>query len=237
MVRIDHVSLHILEALQQDGRTPVIEIARRVGRGETTVRDRLVSLESAGVVKGYRAVVDPRVLGYSVHAHLRASCEPRPPSEVAKDLLNVPNVVKAHLTTGPKPIRVEVWAKDHQALTELIEKRLAPAGLHGIEIGIEMQSLVENRGPHVRASPIQKQLAAQGGDAGARGPGGSINGGPLTTPTIVTPTVGDAPPEASPAASPGPAAPSPSPGGPAGKVDGSMPLRTNGVRSGGNPSA
>ena len=74
MVRLDRTNLQIIEALEANARLSVCELARELGRGETTIRDRLASLERAGVLRGFRAIVDPASVGYRVHAILRARC-------------------------------------------------------------------------------------------------------------------------------------------------------------------
>ena len=59
-IRIDPMNVRILNILQQDGRATTAEIARRMKRAESTVKERIGLMEEAGVIKGYTAVVDKR---------------------------------------------------------------------------------------------------------------------------------------------------------------------------------
>lgn len=58
--RIDH---RIVDELRVDGRLSINELARRVGLSKTPCQVRLKRLLDSGVIRGFRAVVDPQKLG------------------------------------------------------------------------------------------------------------------------------------------------------------------------------
>ncbi|MFI6512332.1 Lrp/AsnC family transcriptional regulator [Streptosporangium sp. NPDC050855] len=62
-VTLDAIDRDILFHLRQDGRLTNVELARRVGLTPPPCLRRVRRLEEAGVITGYRAVVDHRVLG------------------------------------------------------------------------------------------------------------------------------------------------------------------------------
>lgn len=62
-IRLDRLDREILFQLQQDGRLSNVELARRVGLTPPPCLRRVKRLEDAGVIAGYRAVVDPAALG------------------------------------------------------------------------------------------------------------------------------------------------------------------------------
>lgn len=62
-VGIDALDREILFHLRQDGRLTNVELAKRVGLTPPPCLRRVKRLEAAGVITGYRAVVDPEVLG------------------------------------------------------------------------------------------------------------------------------------------------------------------------------
>lgn len=53
----------ILEVLSVDGRIPITELAARIGLSKSPTQTRLRRLEQAGVIRGYRALLDPIMLG------------------------------------------------------------------------------------------------------------------------------------------------------------------------------
>jgi DNA-binding Lrp family transcriptional regulator len=64
--RLDALDRRILQELQDFGRITNVELARRVGISPPPCLRRLRALEEAGYIKGYRALLDPKLLGYDV---------------------------------------------------------------------------------------------------------------------------------------------------------------------------
>ena len=62
-IRLDRVDREILFQLQLDGRLSNVELARRVGLTPPPCLRRVKRLEDAGVITGYRAVMDPAAVG------------------------------------------------------------------------------------------------------------------------------------------------------------------------------
>jgi DNA-binding Lrp family transcriptional regulator len=64
--RLDAIDRQILKELQDDGRITNVELARRVGISAPPCLRRVRALEQAGYIKGYRALLDEKLLGYEV---------------------------------------------------------------------------------------------------------------------------------------------------------------------------
>src|SRR5262249_7569639 len=64
--RLDAIDRQILKELQEDGRITNVELARRVGISAPPCLRRVRALEQAGYIKGYRALLDEKLLGYEV---------------------------------------------------------------------------------------------------------------------------------------------------------------------------
>jgi DNA-binding Lrp family transcriptional regulator len=63
---LDAIDRHILRELQEDGRMTNVELARRVGISAPPCLRRVRALEQAGYIKGYRALLDEKRLGFEV---------------------------------------------------------------------------------------------------------------------------------------------------------------------------
>lgn len=63
---LDAIDWNILKELQDDGRITNVELARRVGISAPPCLRRMRALEEAGIVTGYRALVDEKALGFDV---------------------------------------------------------------------------------------------------------------------------------------------------------------------------
>ena len=64
--RLDTIDWQILAELQADGRITNVELARRVGISAPPCLRRVRVLEEAGYIKGYRGLLDERLLGFEV---------------------------------------------------------------------------------------------------------------------------------------------------------------------------
>jgi len=63
---LDAIDWKILKELQDDGRITNVELARRVGISAPPSLRRVRALEDAGYIRGYRALLDEKLLGYEV---------------------------------------------------------------------------------------------------------------------------------------------------------------------------
>ncbi len=77
--QLDAIDQKILRELQADGRMTNVELARRVGISAPPCLRRVRALQEAGYIKGYRALLDEKKLGFEVTAfamvHLSSQAE------------------------------------------------------------------------------------------------------------------------------------------------------------------
>jgi DNA-binding Lrp family transcriptional regulator len=64
--QLDATDRKILKELQEDGRITNVELARRVGISAPPCLRRVRALEEAGYIRGYRGLLDEKLLGYEV---------------------------------------------------------------------------------------------------------------------------------------------------------------------------
>ena len=64
--RLDSIDWAILKELQADGSITNVELARRVGLSAPPCLRRVRALEQAGIIKAYRAMLDPQALGFEI---------------------------------------------------------------------------------------------------------------------------------------------------------------------------
>ncbi|RIJ69897.1 Lrp/AsnC family transcriptional regulator [Nakamurella silvestris] len=65
---MDSLDRQLIDALRSDGRASYAELARSVGLSSSAVHERVSKLESSGVIRGYRAIVEPSAVGLGVTA-------------------------------------------------------------------------------------------------------------------------------------------------------------------------
>jgi Lrp/AsnC family leucine-responsive transcriptional regulator len=119
---IDH---QILNILQENARTSNAEIARQVGLAPSAVFERVRKLEERGVIRGYRAEIDPKVLGLAQLAFTFVRSNDRPGGVVTGEkLAEIPEILEVHHVAGEDCFLVKARARDAEALGRLLRERL-----------------------------------------------------------------------------------------------------------------
>ncbi len=144
-IRLDQVNRRILEILQDDARKSTAEIAREVNRAESTVRERMVTMERIGLIRGYSAILDPFILGYEAHAIVRGSCNFRELDRVVAELEHIPQVLRAVLTTGKSPLIIEIVAENLRQLNTILEMDLAKLDFIDLDPVVVLRDLIDGR--------------------------------------------------------------------------------------------
>jgi Lrp/AsnC family transcriptional regulator, leucine-responsive regulatory protein len=147
MVRLDEVNLRILQLLQHNARMTVAEMAQRLGRSESTIRERIQALEGDGFLQGYQARVDWGRVGLPAVAVIRGSCELSKVSEVARQLSAMPHVTQALLLTGPRPIMAILAVRDVQHLHSLLVEHISVGPLTNVEAELALETIIDSRPP------------------------------------------------------------------------------------------
>ena len=123
-VPFDALDRQILQLLQTDGRIKLSELGRRVRLSPAAVTERVRRLESAGVIGGYGARVDPARLGYGIQAFIRVNPHggynlkhPR-----TLELIERPEIVEVHHVVGEDCWILKVAVRDTVHLEEVLEE-------------------------------------------------------------------------------------------------------------------
>jgi Lrp/AsnC family transcriptional regulator, regulator for asnA, asnC and gidA len=121
---LDPVDRQIIAILQQDGRTSNVEIARRTGVSEATVRKRLDRLLSESVIR-ISAVPDAAKVGFSTVTFLTFSVELSQLDRIADQLARLPQIRSIYYTTGENDLIVEAWFPSSDDLLCFLTKHVA----------------------------------------------------------------------------------------------------------------
>lgn len=147
MCRMDALDREILAALQQDGRLTVTELAERVGLTVSPCHRRLRALERAGVVSGYRAVVDPAAIGLTFDALVLVTVQAADRATVSAfedAVAAVPGVVRAQRLFGDPDYLLQVVAADLAAFQELYDEQISTLpGVQRLNSTLVMKSVVD----------------------------------------------------------------------------------------------
>jgi len=127
---LDERDLAIVSALQEDARATYADVAQRVGLSASAVHDRVRKLEHAGVIKGYRAVVDPQGVGLLVTALIAATpLDPRQPDDLPERLADLPEVEDCYSVAGEASYILKVRTRTTGELEDLIRRLREKTGV------------------------------------------------------------------------------------------------------------
>lgn len=90
----------LLRALENDARLSFAELGEKVGLSKTPCWSRVQELEKLGVIKGYRAEIDPAALGLQIHAFVQATIDSAKHLEFEAAINRHPSVVQCFATAG-----------------------------------------------------------------------------------------------------------------------------------------
>lgn len=113
MAAIDKINERILHTLTEDGRISNTELAERVGLSPSSCLRRVQELERAGIIQGYRAILNRASLGVGFTAYIAVGLSDHTKASqeaFEQSIIGSPEVRECHNITGAYEylLRVEV---------------------------------------------------------------------------------------------------------------------------------
>jgi len=145
---MDRYDRRILELLQENGRLSNLELAEQIGLSPSPCLRRVRALEEAGVIAGYRALLDAQRLGLSLMALVYISMDRHTPERFANFDTRVralPEVLECLLITGQQAdYQLKVVVSDMQAYQELLLNRITRIeGVTGVHTSFVLRRVVD----------------------------------------------------------------------------------------------
>jgi Lrp/AsnC family leucine-responsive transcriptional regulator len=155
---LDNIDRHTLKALQKDGRKKNYELAKETGLAPSTMLDRVKKLEDKGIIKGYRAVMDPEKLGLKAQGFACISLDRHQVKDIEileNEIKKIPNVRACYHITGRFDYLLHVVALELGDLGEFIKEKLATIpGMGKIETFIVYAEVKPDQGWPIDAAQI-----------------------------------------------------------------------------------
>ncbi len=112
---LDPIDRLILAELQSNGRQPTTDIAERVGLSPSACHRRIRALETAGVIEGYVAVLNPVLINRSLDVFVEISLSSQSVETLTgfeTAVLTCPEVMSCHLMAGEADYLVHLAVAD-----------------------------------------------------------------------------------------------------------------------------
>ncbi|MGA2767636.1 MAG: Lrp/AsnC family transcriptional regulator [Candidatus Bathyarchaeia archaeon] len=130
--KLDEKDIAILALVQRECKLTAREIARKIDSPITTVFAKIKRMEELGVIKEYRAVLDPKKLGCGTTAFILASVtygvrdgeRPFSQRERAAEIAKFPEVQEVHIITGDWDLLIKLRAESVHTIGQFVIDKL-----------------------------------------------------------------------------------------------------------------
>jgi DNA-binding Lrp family transcriptional regulator len=131
-ITLDDMDYEILRMLQENAKVSAKEISSRIGSPITTIYSRINKMEDAGIIKGYKPILDSEKLGKTATAFILASFSYRTPGierplnqrSVAEEIAEFPEVQEIHIITGDWDFIIKLKAMNVAKVGEFVVDKL-----------------------------------------------------------------------------------------------------------------
>ena len=138
---MDQIDRRLLTSLEENARQSFAELGEEVGLTKTPCWQRVRELEHSGVIRGYRAEIDPARLGLKVEAFVQVVSSVRH-AEFEAAVLQHPAVLQCFSTAGQADYLLHVLVADILELDTLLRMEIAQLpGVHSISTTVCMKTI------------------------------------------------------------------------------------------------
>jgi DNA-binding Lrp family transcriptional regulator len=146
---VDSIDRKILALLQEDGRLTVTDLAARVGLSLSPCHRRLRDMERAGIIRGYRALVNPAAVGLTFQALVFVTMRQEDRDTLLgfeAAVAGIPQVIQAQRLFGDPDYLLRIVTADLQAYQQLEDDVLAALpGVQRLNSTLVMKQVVDER--------------------------------------------------------------------------------------------
>jgi len=141
---IDGIDRQLLDELQTDCKRSLKEIGAAVGLSAPSVMERVRKLESAGIIRGYRALLDGRMVGLDISAFIGVSISnPTLLTAFEEWVDSIPQVLECHHVTGGHTLLLKVKTQNTEDLERLISRIRSMEGVASTETMVVLSTHTE----------------------------------------------------------------------------------------------
>lgn len=115
----------ILKLLEEDGRISYAELGERVGLSKSPCWSRVRELERRGVIRRYRAEIDPTAVGLDLHAFVQVTINSAKHTEFEAAVNRHPSVLECFTTAGQADYLLHVLVRGIAELDDLLRSQVS----------------------------------------------------------------------------------------------------------------
>ena len=140
----ENLDSKLVNALLNDGRTSLRNLAEQLDVSVTTVSNHLRDLEDEGVIEGYTPRVNYAALGYDVTAVIQMKVEGNALSKITEYLKDQPRMVSVYEVTGNYDVIAIGKFKNTDDMNDQIKAILSEADIRESNTSVVLNAVSEN---------------------------------------------------------------------------------------------
>jgi DNA-binding Lrp family transcriptional regulator len=130
------LDLDILEQLRRDGRASLRTIAERLGVSTSTVSQRVKQMETRGIIRGYKPLINYAKLGYRLTAITKIKAKGSELPRIVAELVKEDTLVDVYEITGDYDVLVIGKYPDEESMNREIKRMLSHPEIEGTNTSI-----------------------------------------------------------------------------------------------------
>ena len=142
-MELDDTDRQILNMLQDDARRSFKDIAKEVTVSEATVFVRVKKLLKNGVIRSFKAIVDPKLVGKETLAFVMLKVNPNVYTKVLPILMKMDEIYEIYDVTGAYYAILKIRTRSTEELAAIIDKIGMIEGITGTETAVVLRSIKE----------------------------------------------------------------------------------------------
>lgn len=143
MIKIDETDEKILAALKSNSRRSIAELSKKLGIARTTVQSRIDRLEDRNIIAGYGIRFGEAYAAKRIRATILAKIASRETTSIIAYLRTIPEVERAHTTSGSSDLIIEIAVTDLSRLDQIIDQIEEQNGFQNSETLVHLSTRLD----------------------------------------------------------------------------------------------
>ena len=137
---LDPIDVKILRFLSADGRSPFSHIARNLNISDVAVKKRVEKLIQKGIIRSFRVDIDLKKVGYKYTVFFEVKPDPAMANALFQKILELPNVLEAHILVGDYPILIKAVATSIDEIRSMADAIGRMEGVLDMKTSVALES-------------------------------------------------------------------------------------------------
>ena len=140
MTKFDSTDQKLLSLLRSNARTPVVDIAKKLGVSRATVQNRLAKLEKSGTIIGYTVNLRSGTNENPIRAIMSLKTDGRQEVKIVQELKGFPGIIALYSTNGRWDMIANIETDTLESFNKILSNIRLVEGITATETSLLLDS-------------------------------------------------------------------------------------------------